>query len=268
VAGLLAALLTTAVRADAELDAVLEDPAADAAAKGRAVAEAADRADDGFGDSRVAVRMRLHDGRGRLSERELRILTLEGDTPGTDRSLIVFDSPADQRGTALLTWNTPVGDDDQWLFLPVLERVKKIAARNRSGPFVGSEFAFEDLSADAVERFEWRWLGREACALGECYRVERVPVDDWSGYSRQVAFYDTEALRLVRVEYHDRKETLLKTLTASDWRVSEGGYWRPGTMDMRNHQTDRRTELLWGETAFDTGLRAADFTPAALRRIR
>lgn len=266
--GALALLAAGTVSGEDRLEAVLADPETDAAARGLAVARAAERMDAGFGDSRAAVRMVLHDARGSTSERLLRILTLEGTDGDGDRSLIVFDSPADQRGTALLTWNQPGADDDQWLYLPALGRVKKIAARNRSGPFVGSEFAFEDLAEDEVESFEWRLLDTGECAQGRCYRVERTPVERWSGYSRQVAWYDTEALRLVRVEYEDRKGSHIKTLVADDWRQSEQGWWRAGYMDMVNHQTGRRTELVWGPHEFGTGLDADDFSPSALRRIR
>ena len=131
----------------------LADADASASEAGLALATAAHAQDLGFGDSRSAVRMVLHDGRGRSSERELRILELEGEASAGDRSLVLFDSPPDQRGTALLTWNQSDADDDQWLYLPALRRVKKIAARNRSGPFVGSEFAFEDLTAEDVENY-------------------------------------------------------------------------------------------------------------------
>ena len=269
--GLLAVVLLLAAGGavgDDRPEAVLADPQKDGAARGLAVARAAERMDEGFGDSRAAVRMVLHDARGSTADRQLRIRTLEGTGGDGDRSLIVFDSPADQRGTALLTWNQPGADDDQWLYLPALGRVKKIAARNRSGPFVGSEFAFEDLTEDEIEAFEWRLLGTDECALGRCYRVERTPVERWSGYSRQVAWYDTGALRLVRVEYEDRKGSHIKTLVADDWQQSAEGYWRAGYMDMVNHQTGRRTELVWGPHAFGTGLDADDFAPAALRRIR
>jgi hypothetical protein len=169
---------------------------------------------------------------------------------------------------ALLTHAHNQRDDDQWLYLPALKRVKRIAARNRSGPFVGSEFAYEDLTEEQVDAFEWRYDGLEPCSLGECHRVERIPVESWSGYSRQVAWYDTEALRLVRVEYFDRKGDRLKVLEASDWERSPEGYWRARRMDMRNELTKRRTELLWEPHAFGTGLDADDFTPEALERVR
>ena len=246
----------------------LADADASASEAGLALATAAHAQDLGFGDSRSAVRMVLHDGRGRSSERELRILELEGEASAGDRSLVLFDSPPDQRGTALLTWNQSDADDDQWLYLPALRRVKKIAARNRSGPFVGSEFAFEDLTAEDVENYQWRYLDSAECALGACYRVERVPVESWSGYSRQIAWYDVDALRLARVEYFDRKGEQLKTLEAEEWLEGKGGYWRAGYMHMENHVTGRRTELFWSPHTFGTGLKTADFSTNALRRAR
>ena len=261
-------LFATAAHGAQEPADLLDDASADPDARGLAVARAADAADAGFADSRAELRMVLHDGRGNSSERALRILTLEGPDEEGDRSLVIFDSPPDQRGTALLTWNHADADDDQWLYLPALSRVKKIAARNRSGPFVGSEFAFEDLTSDEVSAFHWTFEGIEDCALGRCYRVERRPVERWSGYSRQVAWYDTEALRLVRVDYFDRREAHLKTLEASDWERSDDGFWRARLMVMDNHRTGRRTELHWSPHAFATGLGEADFTTTALRRTR
>ena len=73
------------------------------------------------------------------SKRELEIRTLEVKDDG-DKSLTVFHTPRDVRGTALLTFSHGVDPDDQWLYLPALRRVKRIASNNQSGPFMGSEF--------------------------------------------------------------------------------------------------------------------------------
>ena len=262
-----ALLLATAAAAHEDLAAVLEDPDRSAEARGQAIAEAAERVDAGFADSLVAVRMVLHDARGSRSEREMRIATLEGVDTG-DRSLIVFDSPRDQRGTALLTWNHAESEDDQWLYLPALRRVKKIAARNRSGPFVGSEFAFEDLTSEEVSNYTWSYVGRVSCDERECLKVEREPVERWSGYSRQEVFYDAETLRIERIEYYDRRGSHLKSLRSSEWRVHADRHWRPGYMDMVNHQTGRRTELFWEAHAFGNGFSADDFSTTALQRAR
>lgn len=250
-----------------QLAAALANGALDDVARGIAVAEAAERVDAGFGDSLVAVRMRLHDARGSTSEREMRIATLEGVDAG-DRSLILFDSPRDQRGTALLTWNHAETEDDQWLYLPALRRVKKIAARNRSGPFVGSEFAFEDLTSEEVSNYSWRFVGRAPCGERECLEVERVPVERWSGYSRQEVFYDAETLRIERIEYYDRRGAHLKTLRSGDWQVHGDRHWRAGYMEMTNHQTGRRTELFWEPHVFGNGFGPEDFSTTALQRAR
>ncbi|MCC5872491.1 MAG: outer membrane lipoprotein-sorting protein [Gammaproteobacteria bacterium] len=255
-----------AATAREQLEALLADPEAGAEAKGVAVAEAARRVDAGFGDERVAVRMVLHDARGSSSERSIRIATLEGVEEG-DRSLILFDAPRDQRGTALLTWNHAERESDQWLYLPSLRRVKKIAARNRSGPFVGSEFAFEDLTAEEVSNYRWRFVGEVACDERRCLEVERFPVESWSGYSRQQVFYDLATLRIERIEYYDRRGDHLKTLLAGDWTRHQDRHWRAGHMDMRNHQTGRRTELIWSDHSFGHGLSPDDFSTAALQRL-
>ncbi len=265
--GCLAWMAVVAAEGHEQLAAAMTDASLGEVERGLAVAKAAERFDSGFGDSLVAVRMVLHDARGSTSEREMRIATLEGVDAG-DRSLIMFDSPRDQRGTALLTWNHADSEDDQWLYLPSLRRVKKIAARNRSGPFVGSEFAFEDLTSEEVSNYDWRFVGRTTCGDRECLELERVPVERWSGYSRQQVFYDAETLRIERIEYYDRRGDHLKTLRSGAWRVYDDRHWRAGHMEMVNHQTGRRTELFWEPHVFGNGFSPDDFSTTALQRAR
>ncbi|MFT7451618.1 MAG: hypothetical protein ACI9VN_002344, partial [Patescibacteria group bacterium] len=120
--------------------------------KGLEVAKAAEAADEGFGSSIVNLKMTLKNKNGQTSERFMVTKTLELTEDG-DKSLIVFNSPKDVKGTATLTFTHKDGADDQWLFLPSIKRVKRIASNNKSGPFVGSEFAYEDLSSQEVEKY-------------------------------------------------------------------------------------------------------------------
>ena len=240
--------------------------------RGLAIAVEADRRDRGFGDSTAALRMVLRSRGGDERSRELRSRVLERPDQG-DRSLVVFDDPPDVRGTALLTYANRVGDDDQWLYLPALKRVRRIAASNRSGPFMGSEFSYEDLASQVVEKFTYRWLRDEACP-GEgfdsltCYVIERRPVKASSGYSRQVLWIDQKEYRTVKIDYYDRREVLLKTLSLSRYEQHAGRFWRAGNMLMSNHQTGQNTRLVWSGYKFGVGLRENDFTPQALARAR
>lgn len=247
-------------------------PAQSSEDKGLAIAVEARKRDTGFGDSSAELLMILRGLRGDETTRELRSLVLEQVDDG-DRSLVVFDSPRDVRGTAMLTVSNRTGDDDQWLYLPALKRVRRITAANKSGPFMGSEFAYEDFASQEVEKFAYRWLRDEACP-GEgyealvCYVVERYPVDDSSGYARQIVWIDQHEYRTLRIEYHDRRDSRLKTLVLTRYEQYLGRFWRPGDMLMTNHQTGKSTRLVWSRYEFRVGLRETDFTPQGLTRVR
>ena len=107
--------------------------------------------------------MVLKNRHGDESERDLRIRILEVEGDG-DKSLSIFDSPGDVKGTAFLTFTHKFADNDQWLYLPALKRVKRISSGNRSGSFMGSEFAYEDISSEETEKFS---------ALIELWRQQR-----------------------------------------------------------------------------------------------
>jgi hypothetical protein len=117
--------------------------------RGLAIATEADRRDTGFGDYTSDVKMILKNKQGQESIREIRSRTLEVDGDG-DKSLTIFDKPRDVKGTALLSFTHKEGPDDQWLYLPALKRVKRIASDNKSGPFMGSEFAYEDIASQEI----------------------------------------------------------------------------------------------------------------------
>ncbi len=241
--------------------------AGEAEGRGLEIAKAARDYDQGFGDYTADMVMTLKNRRGDESTRYIRIRTLEMDNDG-DRSLSIFDEPADVKGTAMLTWSHGLKPDDQWLYLPALKRVKRINSRNKSGPFMGSEFAFEDLGSQEIEKYRYRFLREEPCGDSQCYVIERTPAYKYSGYTRQVVWIDKNGYKLRKVDFYDRKNQLLKTLTASDYRQYLDHYWRPGRMEMINHQNGKSTILEWKNYRFRTGLTEKDFRSQALKRLR
>lgn len=240
--------------------------------KGLAIATEAERRDTGWADSAANVVMILRQRDGNEKTREMRAQMLEGTDDG-DKSLMVFDSPADVKGSAVLTFAHRKGDDDQWLYLPALKRVKRIAAANKSGPFMGSEFSYEDLASQELDKYTYEWIRDEPCPTEDdraltCFVVERRPTDRDSGYVRQHVWLDRDRYRAVRIDYYDRKNEPLKTLTLTDYRQYLDKYWRADTMTMENLQSGRRTVLLWKDYRFRVGLSDSDFTPRALERFR
>ncbi len=126
--------------------------------KGLEIAKKYDEAYSGWGSYTSTTKMILKNQHGQETTRDLSGKNLEVSGDG-DKSMIVFKSPKDVKGTAVLTYTHKEGADDQWLFLPSINRVKRIASNNKSGPFVGSEFAYEDLSSQEIEKIhlQIRW---------------------------------------------------------------------------------------------------------------
>lgn len=235
--------------------------------KGLAIAIEADQRDTGWIDQFSDMKMVLRNKQGQESTRIIRISTLEVADDG-DKSLTIFDSPLDVKGTAFLSHTHALEPDDQWLYLPALKRVKRISSANKSGPFMGSEFAYEDISSQEVAKYNYKWLRDEAVDDRDSFVIERYPLDKNSGYTRQVAWIDKEMYQPVKVDYYDRKNTLLKTQTFSNYQRYLDKFWRPDSMEMINHQTGKSTQLLMENYRFDSGLSERDFTKNALLKAR
>jgi outer membrane lipoprotein-sorting protein len=236
-------------------------------AKGLLIAQEIKRRDLGWIDTTANMQMILRNARGQESVREIRVRTLEVEDEG-DKALTIFDQPRDVAGTAFLSFSKIQGADDQWIYLPAVKRVKRIATRNKSGPFMGSEFAFEDMTSFEIEKFSFRYLKQEKLNGVDTYVVEQKPTYEYSGYTKQIAWVDTEHFRIQKIEFYDRKDTLLKVLQFSEYQQYLEKYWRALRSDMDNVQTGKSTTLLVSEMSFKTGLDESDFDKNALRRIR
>lgn len=235
--------------------------------RGLRIATEASSRSRGYEDIAVTGEMILKTSSGQTAERRFDANWVAiGE--GVSRSLLIFRWPGDIRNTALLTHVYKGKNDDQWLYLPAMERVRRISGSGRSGSFVGSEFAFEDMADQEVDKFRHIWVADQACpGGGTCHVIDRVPTTR-SGYSRQRIWLDTSELRLQRVQFFDRRGAHLKTLVISGYRKYNNRFWRASRMDMVNHLTGASTRLNWKNWQFNRGLNPNAFTVNALRRIR
>ena len=235
--------------------------------QGLAIAQEADMRDSGYKNYTNDVKMILKNKQGQESIREIRSKTLEVDGDG-DKSMTIFDKPRDVKGTALLSFTHKEGADDQWLYLPALKRVKRIASDNKSGPFMGSEFAYEDITSQEVEKYTYKFLKDDTLDGMDVFVFERYPVDRKSGYTRQIIWMDKENYKERKIEYYDRKNALLKTLVFADYNLYRDKFYRAQDMHMVNHQTGKSTRLLQSNYNFDVELSDRDFDKNSLKRAR
>ena len=221
----------------------------------RAIAEKA----AGFGDQSLTIHMELRNAHGEQATRDIRVKMLErkGEAPW---SLITFQSPRDVSGTALLSHG-----DEQWLYLPAARRVRRISSSNRSGPFAGSEFSYEDLTGDA-SKYSWKLLATAPCDGGkQCHQVETRPLYDDSGYTRRLLHVETDTMRVQKIDFYDRKDALLKTLAYRDYQTHQGKFERAHLWEMKNHQNQKSTRLRFTDFKFNNGFSAAEFSQARLK---
>jgi len=240
---------------------------ADDAARGLEIAKEVDLRDTGFVDSTAQMKMTLKNKQGQTNIREVKVKTLEVDGDG-DKGLSIFNTPKDIKGTASLTYSHALKPDEQWLYLPALKRVKRISSKNKSGPFMGSEFAYEDISSQEVEKYTYKYIKDEKINGIDTFVIERYPAYKHSGYTRQVAWINKQEYRPEKIDFYDRKNVLLKTLTYSGYQQYLNKFWRADEMQMVNHQTGKSTTLSWNDYQFKTGLTNKDFNRNSLKRAK
>jgi hypothetical protein len=231
-------------------------------AKAREIEVQADALQKDYKAERRLMTLTLINAQEQQSVRKLVYESLETRNR-EDKTLISFVHPPDLKGVVLLTHEHTFGDDDQWLYLPTLQRVKRIASSNKSGAFMGSEFAYEDLVVRQLEKFDYRYLREDVFEGKRCHVIERIPRDKNSGYSKIVRWRLQDNLQEIKSEFYDRKGDLLKV------RVMEGhhlldGIWRVKKITVTNVQTNKKSVLTFDEIAIKIDLPASKFQVQSL----
>ena len=175
-----------------------------------------------------------------------------------DKGLMTFLWPADVKGTKMLTWAHKDQNDDQWIYLPALKRVKRITSSSKTGSFMGSEFSYEDLGSQEVEKYTYKLLKETTYKKRKVWILERVPKDKDSGYSRQVVWIDKKYMGPVRIEYFDRKNEKLKTAVFTKFKKIKR-WWRSLNVEIENHQTKKKSIMIWKNLKLGVNLNPRDF---------
>lgn len=225
------------------------------------IAQGSEDVMSGFKDSTSKMQMTLINAAGQEKSRTMKMKVLEGESE--DKSLMEFVTPADVKGTKFLSYEHIDKDDDQWLYLPALKRVKRIASKNKSGAFMGSEFSYEDLSAFNTKKYSY--AEGQVEATDGLYVITSVPVSKYSGYTKLVSFIDAKTFLVQKVEYYDRKSELLKIAIFQDYKNFKTVY-RIGKITMKNIQNDKTTILVWSDESINQGLKSKDFHKRYLKK--
>jgi hypothetical protein len=215
------------------------------------------------------ARMTLTKKGGGTRERVIHQWSEESD--GTRRSLTKFTSPSDIRNVGTLNWDHPEGqEDDQWLYLPELKRVKRITGGSKKGLFMGTDIAFEDMRPEDTAVKAYRILREEEYGGMRCWVVESRPTDPIeirdSGYLRTVRWIDQEHYRLLRTEFYGKGDRLVKLATTENWKNILGDLWRPLLTEFSRPATGTSTRMQLTDIELNQGVDPNLLTRQGLQR--
>lgn len=213
-------------------------------------------------DGKSAARMVITDSLGRTREKEMTILRMDVEDGGEQKFYVYFDQPSDEKGTTYLVWKKPGGDDDRWLYLPAMDLVRRIASSDKRSSFVGSDFAYEDISGRSTEEDNHTLLGEEE----GCYKIKSVPRDPASvEFDYFITWVDKKNFLPMRAELYDKNGKLYKKMEALE--VSEiQGFPTVTTMRANNLNSGGHTVSSFSDVAYDIGLDDKIFTERSLRK--
>jgi outer membrane lipoprotein-sorting protein len=170
-------------------------------------------------------------------------------------TLLRFVEPENIAGTGLLTLDYKGDESDQWLYLPALDRVRRISSSRKGGRFVGSDFYYEDLMDREVDMDHHRLLGKEKIGDIDCDILESIPVDpDNSVYSKRLSWIDPNTLMPLRVDFYENDaESPAKRLQADKISLVQN-YWTVFESTMVTLDTGHQTHLLTTAIVYDQNL--------------
>lgn len=184
---------------------------------------------------------------------------------GEIATLIRFTEPADIEGTGLLTLDHADSDSEQWIYLPALERVRRIASNRKAGRFVNSDYYYEDLRSRKVERDEHRIIGRENVGGVNCEILESTPVEsDSSVYLKRQVWLDPNTLLPMRIDFYEKREDQPSKRWQQLKKDRVKGLWTVMDSTLTDLASGHQTRLTVEEILYDRRLPAKLFSTQTL----
>jgi hypothetical protein len=230
-------------------------------------------------DSRSTLRMKLVDRHGRIRERALTLISLRGrgypgapgNAPDGDRLLIRFTYPNDIRGTGFLVWEHPSADDERFLYLPSLGRVRRIAGTETQESFVGSDFTYEDIGGRQFDDYTYRLLDEHAswtvpgAAARPAWRLESRRRNAAAEFPRVVSLVLKDVFVAVQADIYNKRNEKQKVYTVRRLEPIEA-VATAMDVEMTNAIEKSRTELIVEAADYNVGLKESDFSRRELER--
>lgn len=216
-------------------------------------------------DMQSDLTMTLTDSRGNQRVREIKQFLKDFDK--MEKKIMFFISPADVRNTSFMNWSYDEQgkDDDQWIYLPALKRVKRISSDSKSDYFMGSDFTYDDLGARHPTDDTHKRLREEMIDGENCHVVESIPKEEEYMYSRTITWISQDKWIGLKKEFYDEDGELLKILSVKKYEKISGYYIILHT-EMHNVQKDHTTKMELKNVTIDSSIPDNKFSERMMKR--
>lgn len=211
--------------------------------------------------------LKIYDNKGNVRTRQVSNSTKKfGDITKT---IIKFLSPADVKGTGMLIYDYENKDDDMWVYLPSLKKIRRIVSSEKSNSFMGSEFSNSDMSKPNMSEYNYKLLGTETIDGKTCYKIEATcktkDIEAAEKFSRKLSYIEKDNWLTYKVEYYDKENKLIKTLSMSNYKKLSNGKYMAYKMTVLNHKNQRKSEVIIDKFVEGSNLPETYFTSSNLQ---
>lgn len=219
------------------------------------------------------VTLKIIDDKGNERVRTIAQATRLYDDGKTEKKLVRFLSPADVKGTGLLTYDYENKNDDIWLYLPALRKTRRIISTERAKSFMGSEFSYADMAPPILDDFTYTMAGEETIHQEKCWKIEMVPkndgIADENGFSKKISFIAKKDFVLRKALYYDidgepEKELSINKIAEVDTKNHK---FRPLDLVMINKQNGRKSILVIDKIVVNPEVNDEYFTVGYLEKM-
>lgn len=211
----------------------------------------------------MKIAMTLRNRRGETRTRTLYSRSLQ--EKGLSRTLVRFLSPSDVAGTSFLFVEHKDKDDEQYMYLPALKAVKRIAGRQKNARFMGSDFTYADLEWRDLDEASYKKLPDERVGKADCFVIDSFPSNKKSRYSRTTSWIRKKDFVLVRIRFFDKRSKLQKVMFVKAVK-KVGGVLMATRIKMTDKRKQHSTFLQISDIKLRPDLSADEFTVRALKK--
>lgn len=212
-------------------------------------------------DSKSLMKMNLIDSKNNVRQRGLKTYKLSDK-----KTMMWFLSPADVKGSCFFKISYDDKDDDMWIYLPALGKVRRIASSAKTGTFMGSDFTYEDMGDRKLKDYTYKLLRNETYEGKQCWVIESIPVSGAStDYGKIISWIWQDDFIALKEQFFNKKGELKKNKTTEVMKIKT--YWVPKKLVMEDLRAKHKTEMIFNQVEVDTGINPSIFSQNNMTKI-